>query len=275
MNTLKVGVNIVSCLRLGLSGIFRGTLFDPQAAIKLALEAGMDFLQILPLRGMTQSLPSGIPCTFCEGAWNAGTFLTWLTRTKGIAGSPMNLHDCVLFPSPDKCEALTDFWTKAGSKLIQHELGGDLIELYPGLNKTPEELLKLLLGSNQRLVVDAFQLLRNYRPDEIVADPRRIAGTSPLGVDALERFEIMQILAPVFAPVFHLNLREPQSPSIPPYYVLREWLRLTNQYDERWIVIEAESNLRWPRQETIDSLAFAKEATLNIFSTVQAANSKY
>lgn len=268
MGAIKFGVNIVSCLRPGLSGLLRGTFFDPQVAIRLAIEAGMDFLMILPIRGMTKKLPTELHCYYCGEAWNAGSFWTWLFHGRGTDGSPMMLHDFALFPQQKNCYNMVCNWRDSGSTLIRHKLeptGLDepgLVELHPGLDKTPEELLDFFKENNQQLVVDSLHLIRDYRAEEIVANPKRQAGTSPLGANPKERLESMVTLQPFLAPVFHLNLRAIWYPNMDAYDIFEKWCGLTNHFEERYVIIECEPEYKLTRKQMIDNLKFAKKMVL-------------
>lgn len=87
---------------------------------------GIDFWQVLPLKGVTAKTlsKSGVTVEYIEKAWNPTTLLRHLVRKPGISGQQTKPEDVVFFPPPKVCkqrvEKITAKFPNAG--LIGHNL---------------------------------------------------------------------------------------------------------------------------------------------------------
>lgn len=240
MPTIYIGFNVASLVYLApwLAPLGRVTP-SPAALCARAKRLGSRFVQLLPLRGATGEEEGKL----CEGAWNPGTVWDWLTGNPNGRLGRRHPKDIVLFPSPERCDEVVTSWGLGGSYVIDHQFTDTrLIELHPGLDRTPAEIVEACQQYNAKMVVDGLHLQRGYRPDEIEMKPIRAGQPSPLGTNLDDWVATLDVLRSVLAPVFHfhptditklLDYEEPIS-----YHLLHKWLELTKCHKERWIVIE-------------------------------------
>ncbi len=114
---------------------------------------GIDFWQVLPLKGVTAKTlsKSGVTVEYIEKAWNPTTLLRHLVRKPGMSGQQTKPEDIVFFPPPKVCkqrvEKITDKFPNAA--LIGHDLyrpGIDgptrMVEINPEMGLPTEALAK-------------------------------------------------------------------------------------------------------------------------------------
>lgn len=147
-----------------------------------ARAAGYDFLQILPLRGVSGMDDWHLSVRYVEGAWNPVHSL-WqaLRHQNGAEDMPSNWRDWLAFPTPEKCAvSTTTMLILHGHCFIAHSFDNNkiveligkeriLIELCPELEMSPEVIAEKCRQEGWGLVLDAEHLARPWRD----FDPRK------------------------------------------------------------------------------------------------------
>lgn len=190
---MEIGISWVS--------LFPLSILDPMGITRWAEEAGFDFIQGIPLRGINQRVieNSPLPILFCEDAWNPGTLwqvIMGKMRKDPTAPKP---HDWLLFPGPKQCEIIYLEMIQAGAIPVVHYLGHmgetSLLEVSPKLGLSPQAVAKAVRA--RRLVLDTYHLQRPPWPDEISYN---VEGVSPLG----DWHESLTVLSP-YAALIHVS----------------------------------------------------------------------
>lgn len=181
---IRYAVNVVSLMHIGHQpDRFPGCFFAlPEVLIEEALAAGYDGVQMLPIRGSTGN-EDGV--LLFEDAWNAVPSL-WhaLRHYPGAAGLPSCINDWVVSPTPMECEQVVSAMQHRDLPQVVHQFDGrigHLVEVHPGLDMTPEQIIEKCGQTGQRLVLDLEHLYRNYREYEVEVKPSRAGKLSPLG----------------------------------------------------------------------------------------------
>ena len=143
MSSQRVGVNIGSWLpwpivpKIGL-----------RLAAQMTRQVGGSFWQLLPLRGVTAKTIKkvDIPSLYLQRAWNPISFWDQLRGRMGADKMKATWIDVVFFPPPKKSEQrFNELLKVTGATHVYHHLqtgvGNFLVEIHPGLKKTPEELV--------------------------------------------------------------------------------------------------------------------------------------
>lgn len=167
-----IGLNIGSLLPWVVIPIF-----GPVVAVIITRFAGFGFWQILPLRGITVVLlkllkPVGVWVRFAQPAWNATTLWAHLRGKLGAEGMPTMWQDVFFFPGPKICKRrFEDFIFELGARDVDHYTGhsftaNGLVEIHPGLQKTPAQLSELASTQGVRFVIDTRHLRRQGRESE-------------------------------------------------------------------------------------------------------------
>ncbi len=152
-------------------------ILGPIIAALITKFAGFGFWQILPLRGITVfllRLPKlvGVWVRFAQPAWNATTLWAHLRGRLGSEGMPTMWQDLLFFPGPEICKRrFEDFILKLGARDVDHYTGqsftaNGLVEIHPGLQKTPVQLVHLAKTQGVRFVKDTRHLRRAGRESE-------------------------------------------------------------------------------------------------------------
>lgn len=152
-------------------------ILGPIIAALITRFAGFGFWQILPLRGITVVLlrllkPAGIWVRFAQPAWNATTLWTHIRKKPGAEGMLTMWQDVLFFPSPSTCKRrFKSFILEIGARDVDHYTGhsftaNGLVEIHPGLQKTPTQLAQLAKAQGVRFVTDTRHLRREGRERE-------------------------------------------------------------------------------------------------------------
>lgn len=176
-------VNIVSLTHLGFQWQgFPGCCFAlPQQLIEDALKIGYAGVQALPIRGLTGEEDRIL---LYEDAWNAvPSLLHGLRHKTGASGMPSCINDWVVSPHPEHCREVSERLEKRVIIKVSHQFDfckRHLVEVHPGLDMTPEQIVARCEKTGQRLVLDNEHLFRPYTASEIAAKPERAGKASPL-----------------------------------------------------------------------------------------------
>jgi hypothetical protein len=84
------------------------------------------------------------------------------------------------------------------------DINNRLVEVHPSLDMTAEEIVVRCEATGCYLVLDLNHVRREYRPDEIVVDPKRQGKPSPFGLDIQGWKQAIKVMAP-FISVIHVN----------------------------------------------------------------------
>ena len=201
---IQFGISIVSLMHIGRQrGVkFPGCFFaPPEELIETALGLGYDGVQALPIRGLI-GRENGI--RLFEDAWNAVPSLQYALRHyPGASGVPSCLNDWVVSPTPLECEQAVTEMAHRRIKQVVHRFDGDvnhLVEVHPGLDMTPEQIVEKCKQTGQWLVLDTEHISRGYRDYEIAVKPGRASKLPPLG----ESRRAAAVLSP-WVSVIHLK----------------------------------------------------------------------
>ncbi|MEI8143041.1 MAG: hypothetical protein WCG48_00250 [Candidatus Berkelbacteria bacterium] len=201
--TVNIGANIECFQEVGFSAFFRGTLRDSRVALLNAEKAEMDFLLVSAAKGMPAVNRARTPWVFWEST----------PDKKGAAPLPQiagyKLAE-ISWAMNSKMNFIDTRWRKNG-----------LVRL-PASEITDQALLSRYLDCDYpNVVIDSYELMTACESKEIV-------------------FETTELLAPLLAPVFILNMRptENHDPCFRHFHVLNRWASITSDLDERWIIVE-------------------------------------
>lgn len=273
---LHFGVNVASLVHLApwLAPLGRVTP-SPTALCARAKRLGFDFVQLLPLRGATGREEG----QFCEEAWNPGSVWDLLTSNPNGKLGQRHLQDIVLFPDSLACANAVTAWTTrhltgGGDEVlwIEHEfnLVRQLVELHPGLDLSPAQIVRECKDHQSKVVIDTHHLQRGYRPDEVERAPIRAGKPSLLGVGMDDWMQTLETLQPVLAPVLHFHVAG-LSCCWAESRLTGKWLDLTSHFEERWVVLEYQPTkaalLSRRRNDALarDMLAMAKQICDNTY----------
>lgn len=190
---MRIGVSLASYLPW--------TAVSAQRVAYWAKAAGYEFLQVVPFRSVSVLVNGVLPVIYLEEAWNPAY---------GARGpdplTPILWHDRLFFPSREACIAAVHQFRQFGARLISHDVGdlaaGDpdmLVEVHPGLWRTPREIAAELCGD--RLVLDLYHMRRTPRVDELAHRPCSVSVTESL----LGRWEESLLILLPRAAVVHVS----------------------------------------------------------------------
>lgn len=180
----QIGVSLVCGLRKSPKRLLKCLNHDYWVeATRRMKEMGFNFIQGLPLRGITEKtireIQEILPIRYAERSWNL--YSRWLLpfRMTKINKTGPKLEDIILFPRPRISQEI--FWLmmevgilgKDGIVEIAHGIDADYrstkyLETSPGLWLRPEVIVTLPFRG---LVVDLYHLRRAPRDDEKVNTP--------------------------------------------------------------------------------------------------------
>lgn len=210
---MRIGINIASYLPLAV--------WFPGMAVRAAKKAGYEFLQVLPLRGMTlcgrsrvTSIIGDMPVDYVEDTWNTAQSLmqVLIDKARQTANAP-TLLDYAIFPTGKNADRvlgeLLGLYGLPGEKprFIDHSFGSgktlarildglfngelwkkvyiqsELVEVHPGLWLTLDEIFEKVRGgiSDQPLVLDLWHLRHEATPGWLASRPAHITAGSLLG----------------------------------------------------------------------------------------------
>lgn len=181
---VRYAESVVSLMHIGRQRAgFPGNLFaPPEELINQALDIGYAGVQALPIRGLTGRENDIL---LFEDPWNAVPSL-WhaLRHYPGASGLPSCLNDWVVSPTPLECEqAVAEMAQREITQVVHHFDGNadHLVEVNPGLDMTPGQILEKCEQTGHRLVLDTEHICRGYRNYEIAVKSERKGKPSPLG----------------------------------------------------------------------------------------------
>lgn len=172
---VRIGINIVSLMHLGGQWAkFPGCFFArPTKLIEMALDLGYDGVQALPIRGLTGE-EEGI--ILSENVWNSVPSFWHAFRHKpGESGAPSNITDWVVSPPPQIYHQVSERLERRGIPKIVHRFDDNpahLVEVHPGLDMTPDQIVEQCKGTGQGLVLDTWHLRRKPERHELAHRPK-------------------------------------------------------------------------------------------------------
>jgi hypothetical protein len=157
--------------RLGLSmmSVYTYSALTPIKVSRWAKTAGLEFLQVLPHRGIDGYEKFALPALYVEDAWNPVWNLPQALRgEEGDKGMPSDWHDWAGFPNPKKCDQVYERLIAINhARPIAHNFKdaarGRLVELCPEIDKAPEEIDLICGRDGYQLVLDTEHIVRNWR----------------------------------------------------------------------------------------------------------------
>lgn len=184
----RVGINIAS--------LAPRAAFDLDWAIKVAKEAGYNWVSVLPFWSCQTPKGLGLPVKTIEEAWNPGDIFDVLRGFRGDPTAP-KFQDWGMFPhSKSICRKIFYAWLAAYRKArpvvhgwerfleLRDQGYNPLLEISPGLWQTGTEILGTLEGhgliGEKVIALDFDHLRRNPRPDEIAKYYGETGGYAPL-----------------------------------------------------------------------------------------------
>ena len=190
-NVFGYGISIASLLPYAM----RTALWahgSPMMAAKWAQKAGYEFLQVLPLRGVTGRENWPLPVKYHEGAWNpVNGLLQGLRHQIGGEGMPSTPIDWAFFPKIAECRKVEALLP--GENISHHLAANGLYEVNPDDRLAANTIARYCRDEGCRLVIDTEHLLR--------ADRNAAEDSSVLGATRTERHEAVKVLAPYVAAV--------------------------------------------------------------------------
>jgi hypothetical protein len=164
---VRIGVSLISYFPWGI--------YFPAFISRLAREAGFDFLQAMPLRGVNSKFYPVLPVSYIEDVWNSGSFNDVI---KGLWRKDLNapkILDWLLFSGKTKSQKIFQQLRQiAGVKTVVHQVNdlkeNCLLEVHPGLWLTPAEIIAKV-GGKRILTLDLYHLRRKPRSGELIKRP--------------------------------------------------------------------------------------------------------
>ncbi|MCX6810278.1 MAG: hypothetical protein NTY30_00870 [Candidatus Berkelbacteria bacterium] len=234
---------------ISLASLIPHSLLSAMMVARWAKEAGYQFLQGIPLRGMSGRERFPLPMYYVEKAWNpVRSFGQARRHEPGAEGMPSCLNDWIASPSPEKCAEIFDHLP---GRVISHHFenaSGYLVELCPELDMTPDEIAFKCRTEGYGLVLDTEHISRNYREN----DEKHAGMTSSLITG-----DVVRILAPHIQ-VVHVKNTDPDLSDA----VFVKYLLQSNHRDEIDFVAEFKPAMMLPgatRQHMFDFLCQMKQ----------------
>lgn len=193
MDVFRFGISLASLLPWSMRSWF-WPFGSPLRAASWAADAGYDFLQALPLRGMTGGEFWPRYVLYKEGAWNpVNGLMQALLHLPGGEGMPSSLRDWIAFPRVGRCHDVAN--RLPGTRIRHEQLPYQLYEVNPDSGNTIEEIIQSCKQDRVSLVLD---------PEHLLRDSRQRPGWSPFGDTEDERFAAIEMLAP-YVRVVHVK----------------------------------------------------------------------
>lgn len=198
---LQIGISIAS-LFPGIN-IFHGKLH-------YFLRDYIDFIEILPTRGISAKTIFDIHVRGISEAWNPGTLQEVISgKIKKNSLAP-KFQDWIMFPSKEECQKrFTQLRKKYKTYITVHtikewkkynNLGIKVyLEVNPGLDMTVIEILDWVKNKGKILALDLYHLRRNLRKDEIT----KLNITDPTSKLSHPRSTLVKLLP--YAGIIHLS----------------------------------------------------------------------
>lgn len=175
-------------LGISLASYLPWSAWFPEWAARQAREAGYEFLQVLPFRGVKENTKLPLPISYIEEAWNPGSLVEVISGKIKKMSRPPKLEDWLFFPERIKSTEIflswlifREEWAILHKLFLRRHFKRALLEVSPGIWLNLKEIKKFARGKRKILCLDLWHLRRDSREDELLSKPAHLPPVSPLG----------------------------------------------------------------------------------------------